>query len=49
MSQESIIRVNDVWKRYGLPLRPYMQQRLDKVRGRFNDGRRSRSRHPEAR
>ena len=36
MSQESIIRVNDVWKRYGLPLRPYLQQGFDKLRGSYN-------------
>lgn len=35
MSQSSIIRVNDVWKRYGLPLRPFMQQQLDKMRGQY--------------
>lgn len=37
MSQESIIRVKNVWKRYGLPLRPNLQQKLDKMRGRYND------------
>jgi len=37
MSQDAVIRVKDVWKRYGLPLRPYLQQRMDKARGRFND------------
>jgi lipopolysaccharide transport system ATP-binding protein len=35
MSQSSIIRVNDVWKRYGLPLRPFVQQQLDKMRGQY--------------
>jgi lipopolysaccharide transport system ATP-binding protein len=37
MTQDAIIRVKDVWKRYGLPLRPYLQRRLDKARGQFND------------
>jgi lipopolysaccharide transport system ATP-binding protein len=36
MSQEPIIRVKDVWKRYGLPLSPYLQQQFDKVRGQYN-------------
>ena len=37
MSQSSIIRVDNVWKRYGLPLRPFLQQQLDKVRGQYNE------------
>ena len=37
MSQDAVIRVNHVWKRYGLPLRPYFQERLDRMRGRYDD------------
>lgn len=36
MTNESIIQVNNVWKRYGLPLRPYLQKRFDSLRGRPN-------------
>ena len=37
MSQDTIIRVKDVWKRYGLPLQPNLRQGLDKMRGRLNE------------
>ncbi len=33
MTNESIIKVDQVWKRYGLPLRPYLQQQIDRLRG----------------
>lgn len=36
MSKEPVIRVEGLWKRYGLPLRPYLNERWDKMRGRHN-------------
>ena len=36
MSKEPVIRVEGLWKRYGLPLRPYLNEQLDKLRGRHN-------------
>ncbi len=33
MSAEYAIQVRDVWKRYGLPLRPYLQRQFDSLRG----------------
>ena len=33
MSAEYAIRVQDVWKRYGLPLRPYLRRQWDTMRG----------------
>lgn len=35
MSHSSIIRVDDIWKRYGLPLRPMLQQYVDRLRGQY--------------
>jgi len=35
MTQDSIIHVDQVWKRYGLPLRPYLQQGFDRLRGQY--------------
>lgn len=37
MSAEYAIQVRDVWKRYGLPLRSYLQRQFDSLRG--NNGR----------
>ncbi len=37
MTQDSIITVNNVWKRYGLPLVPYIQRKVDTFRGKVND------------
>ena len=34
MSRQYAIQVRDVWKRYGLPLRPYMRRKADRLRGR---------------
>jgi ABC-type polysaccharide/polyol phosphate transport system ATPase subunit len=36
MTNESIIKVDQVWKRYGLPLRPYLQQNIDRLRGQLD-------------
>ena len=33
MSREYAIQARDVWKRYGLPLRPYLRRQLDRLRG----------------
>ena len=33
MSGEYAIQARDVWKRYGLPLRPYLRRQLDRLRG----------------
>ena len=39
MSADYAVQVKDVWKRYGLPLRPSLRQRLDRLRGRAELGR----------
>lgn len=36
MLMDCVIQVNNVWKRYGLPLRPYLKRQLDSVRGRYD-------------
>lgn len=36
MTSETIIRAEGLWKRYGLPLRPFLRQQLDWLRGRFD-------------
>ena len=33
MNGEYAIQVRDVWKRYGLPLRPWLQRQVDRLRG----------------
>lgn len=33
---DSVIRVENLWKRYGLPLRPYLDRQFDKLRGKYN-------------
>lgn len=33
------IRTTDVWKRYGLPLQPYLRRQLDRARGQYQDDR----------
>lgn len=33
------IRAVDVWKRYGLPLQPYLRRQLDRARGQYQDDR----------
>jgi len=39
MSTDLAIRVAEVWKRYGLPLQPYLKRQLDRVRGQYQDDR----------
>ncbi|MCY3778698.1 MAG: ABC transporter ATP-binding protein [Chloroflexi bacterium] len=39
MSGEYAIQVRDVWKRYGLPLRPWLRRRFDRLRGENGLGR----------
>lgn len=34
---DSVIKVENVWKRYGLPIAPYLRQGFDKLRGTFTD------------
>ena len=33
MKSDLAIEVSDVWKRYGLPVRPYLERRFDRLRG----------------
>lgn len=35
MSTDTVIRVNNVWKRYGFPLQAYSKQQFDKMRGQY--------------
>ena len=39
MQSNLAIEVNDVWKRYGLPLRPNLQRQWDRLRGNYQNGR----------
>lgn len=39
MSGDLAIQAHDVWKRYGLPLRPWMQRQIDRFRGEYDDDR----------
>ena len=39
MSRDVIIRAEKVWKRYGLPLQPYLRRQLDRLRGRYQGDR----------
>ena len=38
MSDNLAIRVENVWKRYGLPLKPWLRIQADRLRGRQGDG-----------
>jgi len=38
MPKELAIQVEDVWKRYGLPLRPYLRRQFDQLTGRGENG-----------
>ena len=38
MTSDPAIRVQDVWKRYGLPLRPWMRRQADRFRGESQNG-----------
>ena len=33
MKSEAVIEASGVWKRYGLPLRPYLRRQIDRLRG----------------
>ena len=39
MSTDLAIRAADVWKRYGLPLQPWLKRQMDRVRGQYQDDR----------
>lgn len=39
MSTDLAIRAADVWKRYGLPLQPWLKRQIDRVRGQYQDDR----------
>ena len=39
MSKDLAIRAADVWKRYGLPLQPWLKRQIDRVRGQYQDDR----------
>ena len=38
MTSNTVIRARQVWKRYGLPLRPWMHRQLDRLRGATGNG-----------
>ncbi len=38
MPKDAAIHVENVWKRYGLPLRPYLRRRFDQLAGRAKNG-----------
>ena len=38
MPSDIAIHVEEVWKRYGLPIRPYLRRQWDRVRGQANNG-----------
>ena len=38
MDKDIAIRVENVWKRYGLPLRPYLRRQFDRLRGSTHNG-----------
>ena len=35
MTGDFVIQAQDVWKRYGLPLRPWLQRQIDQLRGQY--------------
>lgn len=39
MPTDPVIEVRDVWKRYGLPIRPYLRRRWDRLRGQYKNER----------
>ena len=39
MSTDLAIRAADVWKRYGLPLQPWLKRQIGRVRGQYQDDR----------
>lgn len=36
MSEDYVIRADNVWKRYGLPWKSHLHQRIDRLRGQYN-------------
>ncbi len=39
MKSEPVIQATGVWKRYGLPLRPYLRRQVDRLRGQYKEDR----------